>query len=142
MMDLRKISDSFTVSPQIGVDDIPAIAEAGYCSILCNRPDNEEIGQCGGDAIAAAAEAAGLVYRAVPISSGQVSEANMADFRAALDEMPTPILAYCRTGTRCTMLWSIAQIDHMPPERIVAATAEAGYDMSGLVAQMTQSRGG
>ncbi|QIE47543.1 TIGR01244 family phosphatase [Pseudohalocynthiibacter aestuariivivens] len=137
-MDPRKITDSFTVSPQIEVEDISAIADAGYRSILCNRPDNEEIGQCGCDAIETAAKAAGLAYRAVPITSGQVSQTDLADFRAALDEMPAPILAYCRTGTRCTMLWSIAQMDHMEPAEIVAAAAEAGYDMSGLVAQMTR----
>ncbi|MDX1785216.1 TIGR01244 family sulfur transferase [Roseovarius sp. ZX-A-9] len=139
MLDPRKITDSFAVSPQIEVEDMPAIAAAGYRSILCNRPDNEEIGQCASDAIKTAAEAAGLAYRAVPITSGQVSETDLADFRAALEELPAPVLAYCRTGTRCTMLWSIANIGEMPPAKIVEAAADAGYDMSGLVAQMTRS---
>ncbi len=136
MMDLRKISDDFTVSPQIAVDDLPAIAAAGYRSILCNRPDGEEAGQIGMDAVEAAAMAAGLEFRAVPITSGMVRDEDMIAFRAALAELPRPVLAYCRSGTRCTMLWSMSQMGQMDPERIVAATAEAGYDMSGLVAQM------
>lgn len=136
MMDLRRITEDFTVSPQIEVGDVKAIVGEGFKSILCNRPDGEEFGQCASVEIELAAEAAGLAFRDVPIISGQVTEADMAAFRAALDELPRPVLAYCRSGTRCTMLWSITQMGQMPAEDIVAAAAEAGYDMSGLVAQM------
>ena len=138
-MDLRKITADFTVSPQIEPEDVGAIADAGYRAILCNRPDGEEFGQCACDAIETAAVAAGLAFRSVPISSGMVTEADMVDFRAALDELPGPILAYCRSGTRCTMLWSIAQMGQMEPQDIVSAAAGAGYDMSGIVAQMRRS---
>ena len=127
-MDLRPITQDFTVSPQIEVGDVAAVVDAGYRSILCNRPDGEDYGQPAYDAVAAAAEAAGLAVRWVPIVSGQI--------RAALDEMPKPILAYCRTGTRCTMLWSITRFDDLGGDEILRATAEAGYDMSGLVAQL------
>lgn len=138
-MDIRKISDAFSVSPQIEVSDVPAVAEAGFRSILCNRPDGEEWGQCGCDDIAAAAEAAGLAFRNVPIVSGMLSEADMEDFKAALAEMPGPVLAYCRSGTRCTMLWTIAKFGDVDEAEILRATGEAGYDMRGLVAQMSRS---
>jgi sulfide:quinone oxidoreductase len=140
-MDPRQITDTFTVSPQISVEDVPAIAKAGFRSILCNRPDGEEAAQISHAEIEAAAARAGLEFRSVPIVSGAVSETDLANFKAALDEMPAPILAYCRSGTRCTMLWSIAQIGQMPGDQIVAAAAAAGYDMSGLVAQMTRQQG-
>ena len=110
--------------------------DAGYRSILCNRPDGEDYGQPAYDAVAAAAEAAGLAVRWVPIVSGQMTQAALDEFRAALDEMPKPILAYCLTGTRCTMLWSITRFDDLGGDEILRATAEAGYDMSGLVAQL------
>ncbi|MDT8326520.1 MAG: TIGR01244 family sulfur transferase [Roseovarius sp.] len=139
-MDLRKITDDFSVSPQIECEDIPDIAAAGFRSILCNRPDGEEFGQCGYDAVADAAQAAGLAVRSVPIVSGMLSEADLAAFRAALDEMPKPILAYCRSGTRCTMLWSMTHFGDLGADEIVKATSAAGYDMSGLMRQMQQTR--
>lgn len=135
-MDLRKISDRFSVSPQIAPGDVPAIAAAGFRSIICNRPDNEERGQPEVALVEAAAVDAGLAFRTIPISGGAVSQADLDAFRGALDTLPGPILAYCRSGTRCTMLWSIAQFGQMPPEDIVSAAAAAGYDMSGLVAQL------
>ena len=139
-MDLRKITDDFSVSPQIECEDVAAIAAAGFRSILCNRPDGEEFGQCAYDAVAEAAQAAGLAVRSVPIVSGMLSEADLAAFRAALDELPKPILAYCRSGTRCTMLWSMTSFDDLGADEIVKATSAAGYDMSGLMRQMQQAR--
>lgn len=136
-MDLRKISDTFSVSPQIAPGDVTAIKEAGFRAIMCNRPDGEDAGQPDIAAIEAAAEAAGLEFRAVPIVSGALSEGDVADFRAALAEMPAPVLAYCRSGTRCTTVWSIVQIGQMPESEIVSAAADAGYDMRGIVAQMS-----
>lgn len=139
-MDLRKITDDFSVSPQIECEDVADIAEAGFRSILCNRPDGEEFGQCAYDAVAEAAQAAGLAVRSVPIVSGMLSEADLAAFRAALDELPKPILAYCRSGTRCTMLWSMTSFGDLGADEIVKATSAAGYDMSGLMRQMQQTR--
>lgn len=138
-MDLRQITQDFTVSPQIDCADIPAIVEAGFRSILCNRPDGEDQGQTSYDEVAKTAEAAGLTVRSVPIVSGQMSEADLQAFRMALDELPKPILAYCRTGTRCTMLWSMTKFGELSAPEILSATSKAGYDMSGLVAQY-QSR--
>ncbi len=140
-MDLRKITDAFSVSPQIEVADVPAIKEAGFRAILCNRPNGEDAGQPDIAAIEAAAQAAGLEFRAVPIVSGALTETNVEDFNAALAEMPAPVLAYCRSGTRCTTMWSISQIDQMPEGEIVSAAADAGYDMRGIVAQMSGQRG-
>lgn len=137
-MDLRKITDDFTVSPQITPDDIPAIAEAGIRSILCNRPDGEEPGQDSFDNVADAARARGLEARCVPIVSGQVTQEAAQAFRAALTEMPKPILAYCRSGTRCTMLWSLSHFGEMEDDEILRRTGAAGYDMAGLLQQLRQ----
>lgn len=137
-MDLRKITDNFSVSPQIAPGDMSAIAQAGFRSILCNRPDGEEPAQCCYDEISQAAKDAGLEVRTVPISSGVVTPGDAAAFRAALDQMPQPILAYCRSGTRCTMLWTIAQYGEVAPEDILRLTGKAGYDMSGLLRQLAQ----
>ena len=135
-MEPRQITEDFSVSPQITPEDIPAIAAAGFRTIMCNRPDDEEPGQPDEAAVAEAARAAGLEMCAVPFSSASMTEADVAAFRAALDEMPMPMLAYCRTGTRCTMMWSLVNYDALGPETILRATSAAGYDMSGLVAQL------
>lgn len=140
-MDARRLSDDFSVAPQIAATDVPDIAAAGFRGIVCNRPDGEEPGQPAEDGIAAAAREAGLEFRSIPISGGMVRPEDLARFRAALDEMPGPVLAYCRSGTRCTMLWSMAQFGRMPSEHIVDAAARAGYDMAPLVAQMTPTGG-
>ena len=137
-MELRKITDDFTVSPQIEVADIPAIVAAGFRSVLCNRPDGEEPGQCGFDEVSQAATEAGLEVRSVPITSGIVRPEDLAAFKEALDRMPRPVLAYCRSGTRCTMLWTLAQYGQIAPEEILNLTGRAGYDMSGLLRQMSQ----
>jgi len=136
-MDLRRISDSFSVSPQIAPSDVLAIKEAGFRAIMCNRPDGEDAGQPGTAAIEEAAKEAGLEFRAVPILSGPLDEADVAAFKSALAELPQPVLAYCRSGTRCTTVWSIIQVGQMPDAQIVAAAANAGYDVRGIVAQIS-----
>ena len=135
-MDARKLSEDFSVSPQIDVSEMGDVAQAGFKSVLCNRPDGEEYGQPDFDDVAKAAEGAGLEVRTVPIVSGMVTPQATQDFAQALDEMPKPILAYCRTGTRCTMLWSLVKYDELGAEEILKATQAAGYDMGGLVRQL------
>ncbi len=135
-MDPRRITDDFFVSPQITADDVPDIKAAGFRSILCNRPDGEEPWQPAFDDVATSAGAEGIEVRSVPIVSGQMTEADAEAFGEALKTLPKPILAYCRSGTRCTVMWSLTQIDSLGGEEVLRATADAGYDMSGLVAQL------
>src|SRR6056297_1106541 len=137
-MDLRPITDGFAVAPQILPEDGIAIRDAGYHSIICNRPDGEEYGQCSHSEIETAAREIGLEFKMLPIQPGIVTENAAAEFQDALQTLPGPILAYCRSGTRCTMLWSIVKFGELPPEVILQKTAEAGYDMSGLVAQLQE----
>jgi sulfide:quinone oxidoreductase len=139
-MEPRRITDDFFVSPQITPDDMPAIKAAGFQAILCNRPDGEEPGQPGYDAVAQAAAAGGLQIKSVPIISGQLTEADAEAFRSAFEALPKPILAYCRSGTRCTVMWSLTHIGALGGDEILRATGQAGYDMSGLVAQLGHKR--
>ena len=135
-MDIRRITEDYAVSPQITLADIAEIKAAGFRSIMCNRPDGEDYGQPEFDAVAEAARAEGLEVRCVPIVSGMVTPQAAQDFAAALEDMPKPMLAYCRSGTRCTMLWSIASYGRLSGDEIVSAARDAGYDMSGLVRQL------
>jgi len=132
-MDIKTLTDRLSVSPQIAVADMQALAAAGYRSIICNRPDGEGADQPGFDEIAVAAKNAGLEARYLPIIAGMVSDADAADFDKALNELPGPTLAYCRTGTRSATLWSLAQAKQRSLADILAATKAAGYDMGGVV---------
>lgn len=132
-MELKKISSGLTVSPQINVSDIEEIKAAGFRSIICNRPDGEAADQPVFQEISDAARAAGLETMYIPIVAGKVSDGDAGAFGAALDALPGPILAYCRTGTRSATLWSLAVANYKPVSEILAATKAAGYDTGGVV---------
>lgn len=109
-MEYRPISDEFSVSGQISPDQISTIKAAGFKSIICNRPDNEQPGQPSAAEIRKAAEAAGLGFRHVPVISGQpATPDDVAAMAAALEELEGPVFAYCRSGTRSTNLFIAVQ---------------------------------
>lgn len=108
-MSITPVTDRFAVSPQIAAADLAAIAQAGFRAIICNRPDNEGPDQPSFAQIEAAARAAGLTARHIPVVPGQITEAHGQAMRAALTELPGPVLAYCRSGARSTSLWQLAQ---------------------------------
>jgi sulfide:quinone oxidoreductase len=130
-MNIRKITDELSVSPQISVSDVAGIAAAGFRAVICNRPDGESADQPPSDDVAAAVKASGLEWRMQPVS--QISRADAEAFGKLLAELPKPVLAFCRSGTRCTALWSLSEIDKRPVDDILARTRAAGYDMAALV---------
>ncbi len=107
-MDVRKLSDNFSVSGQISSDDIEAISQAGYKTILCNRPDGESSDQPGYQGIAQAAVAAGLQATFIPVAGTGVTLENVVALASELDSLPKPVFAYCRSGARSATLWSLA----------------------------------
>lgn len=108
-MEYRQISEDYSVSGQIQPEDIVAIKDAGFKSVICNRPDDEQPGQPSADSVKAAAEAAGLGFRYIPVISGQLTMDNVEDQAEALDELEGPVFAYCRSGARCTNLYGLIQ---------------------------------
>ncbi|CUH74791.1 bifunctional protein tyrosine phosphatase family protein/NAD(P)/FAD-dependent oxidoreductase [Tropicibacter naphthalenivorans] len=132
-MEFKKINDDITVSPQITAEHIAEIKAAGFRSIICNRPDGEGADQPTFEEIHAAAKAAGLDARYQPVVGGKVSDADADAFGAMLRELPGPVFAYCRTGTRSATLWSLSQAKDKSPAEILEATKAAGYDMAGVV---------
>jgi len=132
-MDIKSISSSLSVCPQITAQDVQKIADLGFRSIVCNRPDGEGADQPVFDEIEVAAKKLGLETRYLPVISGKVSDEDADAFGKAMNEIPRPVLAYCRTGTRCATLWSLSQADTMTVADILAATKAAGYDMAGVV---------
>lgn len=132
-MNIRRIDDRISVSPQIAPEDVSALAAAGFAAIVNNRPDGEEGGQPEGEAIRRAAEAAGLRYTAIPVSPGGLSGAQVEAMAAALDAAPGPVLAYCRSGTRSCNLWALAAASQGgDPAELTGKAAGAGYDIAGI----------
>ena len=131
-MDIRTIDDRLSVSPQIDPADVTALAAQGFTAIINNRPDHEEAGQPEGDAVRRVAETLGLAYTAIPVAGG-FSREQVDAMRAALDAATGPVLAFCRSGTRSTNLWALAEAKAGgDADTIVAKAAAAGYDLSGL----------
>ena len=108
-MTFSQITPDYAVAPQITVADVSAIRDQGFKSIMCNRPDGESPDQTDVETIRAEAERLGLEFSFVPVVSGAILPQDVRDFADALDALPTPVLAYCRSGGRCQNLWMLAR---------------------------------
>jgi len=127
---VRALDETTFVAGQIWPEDVAGAAAEGVTMIVNNRPDREEPGQPEGAEIEAAARAAGMEYRFVPVSSG-ISEAQIAAMADALEAADGKVLAYCRSGTRSTMLWALARARlGEKGESLAEKAAAAGYDLA------------
>ncbi len=132
-MEIKKLTSEISVMPQVAIADLPAIHEKGFRSIICNRPDGEGADQPTFQEIEAVAKKLGLETAYQPITMGKVSDADADDFAKLMTELPGPVLAYCRTGTRSATLWSLTQAKTRSVADILSTTKAAGYDMAGVV---------
>lgn len=131
-MEIKQIVPGFSAAPQLLPEEIAEAAKLGYSMLICNRPDGEAPDQPGAAEMQAAAEAAGLDFAYLPVVPGGFTPTLITEMRMALDAAKGPVLAYCRSGTRSTMLWGLAEAGERPAAEIIAAAAEAGYDLSPL----------
>jgi uncharacterized protein (TIGR01244 family) len=137
-LELKRINDHVSVSPQISVEDVAAIKAAGFVAIVNNRPDGESPDQPDGAVIEAAAKAAGLAYYAIPLGREGVSPGMVEETKTVLEGSNGPVFCYCRSGTRSTTLWALSQAGKMDANEIISAAANAGYDMSHLAGHLSQ----
>jgi uncharacterized protein (TIGR01244 family) len=143
-MDIRQITPRYAVSPQIDPEDLGVIAAAGFTTVICNRPDEEVAPSHRADMVAEAARAAGLAFHVLPLTHQTMTSENVARQRELIEESQGPVLAYCASGTRCSVVWSLGQAGHLPVDQIMQATAAAGYDLAGLRPQLAalEAQGG
>lgn len=127
-----RLTDDIAVAPQLSIEDLDAIKAAGFKAVINNRPDDEGPDQPPQASIAARAAELGLAYRFVPVVSGHFAPEDVAAFREALDDLDGPVVAFCRSGTRSSVLWALSNAGRMPADEIIAAAARAGYDLSAL----------
>jgi uncharacterized protein (TIGR01244 family) len=134
MSEFRRVTEDLSVAPQISVDDVAEAARQGFTLIINNRPDGEAPGQPTGAEIEAAAKAAGLDYVFIPVVGGPTPD-QVETERAALEAAKGPVLAYCRSGNRSIITWSIGQAlsGARSREELVGLGRQAGYDLSAVL---------
>jgi len=138
----RKLTDRIFVAPQIDVDAIHAAKLLGVTLVINNRPEEESADQTPGPDIEAAATEAGMDYIAIPVTHAGFAEWQVTAMADAIEKADGKILAYCRSGTRSTLLWGLARAskgDH--PAVLAEQAADAGYDLSPVIAMMDMLRG-
>jgi len=138
---IQQVSDTFSVSPQLSVADVQTLAEQGIKSLICNRPDGEGADQVNVTEIETAAADAGMETVYLPVVSGNFEAGDIDAFRTAVDRLPSPIHAYCRTGTRSITLWALYQRRlGTPVSRLIADAQRCGYDLSSALQVRSEHR--
>jgi uncharacterized protein (TIGR01244 family) len=137
-LEVKRINEHVSVSPQISPEDIAAIKAAGFVAIINNRPDGESPDQPDSAVIEKAAHDAGLAYHFIPLGREGVSSQMVEDTKSVLEGSAGPVFCYCRSGTRSTTLWALSQAGKQPAAEIISAAANAGYDMSHLAGHLSQ----
>jgi uncharacterized protein (TIGR01244 family) len=135
-MDIRQITPDYAVGPQIEPTDLAALAEAGFGTVINNRPDMEIDPDQQSAAMRAAAQAAGLAYVENPVINGGLTLDMVEAQGAAVAQAKGPVFAWCRSGTRSSIVWALSQAGQRPTAEIIAALAQAGYQVPGLDQQI------
>lgn len=131
-MRFRQLDATILVSGQLHAADIDGAAAQGVKMIVNNRPDNEQAGQPGSAELEAAARAAGMDYRHIPVSGG-ISNDQVQAMAEALDAAKGPLLAFCAAGMRSAFLWALARASKGDEaEELIGKAAAAGYDLSAI----------
>ncbi|MEE4108671.1 MAG: TIGR01244 family sulfur transferase [Halieaceae bacterium] len=130
-IDRIEVTDGFSVSTQVELADVTALADAGVKGLICNRPDGEGSDQPTVRELRDAATAVGIEVAYVPVVSGNIKDSDVADFAAALARLPAPVHAFCRTGTRSLTLWSLNERSRgVAADELLAEASALGYDLS------------
>ena len=138
-MDIRALTPTYAVSPQIDPSDLPAIKAAGYTTIIDNRPDGEIPPHLHTSVMQQAAEALGLTFIANPVIGSALTQDNVATQRAAIDAATGPVFAYCASGNRCSIVWALAHAGTAPADTLIGTAAQFGYNLEWLRPALEQA---
>jgi len=129
---MKQLTEDLFVAGQINEDDLETIAAAGIKTIINNRPDGEAMFQPKTADLSAKAAEHGIIYHDILVAGGQVAPGQIEAFQEILETGDKPILAFCRTGTRSSMLWAMSQAKNGDIDNIIEKAAAAGYDFRGF----------
>jgi uncharacterized protein (TIGR01244 family) len=141
-MDIRPLTPDYAVSPQIDPEDMAAIAEAGFRTVIDNRPDAEIPPSHHAEVMRRAAEAAGLRFVLNPVIGGGLTAQNVALQAQAMAEAEGPVFAYCASGNRCSIVWALTQAGDRPADELIATARRHGYDLEWLRGQLLAMQAG
>lgn len=137
-MKLAILTPNVSALAQPSVEDIGELADRGYRSIIGNRPDGESPDQPSWNTLKTAGLARGMEAVHIPVVASQIDAADIRAFREALECLPKPIAAFCRTGTRSTLLWALANESSLTADERIAIAAKEGYDLEPFRTLLTQ----
>ena len=135
-MHINRLSPDYSVAPQIVIEDVATIVNAGFKSVICNRPDQENPVPCQIEAIKAVALAAGLEFAENVFDSDSFGSDKVERQTELLKQLPGPVLAYCASGNRCSVIWAFALAGTLEIDAILDATTHAGYQLSHIRPQL------
>ena len=139
-MSIQKLADNLYIAPQLTEADVQEAAKLGIQTVICNRPDGEEENQVTFKQVESWLEAAGIRDHHQPVVAPAINAADVAAFQNLLKSVPQPVLAYCRTGTRCSLLWGYHQVQNgASVAEIVSAAQQAGINLSNFAARLQQA---
>ncbi len=139
-MTIRNITPRYAVSPQISVHDVAEIKAAGFSRVICNRPDAEVPASLQSDIIGAAVRQAGMDFEVLELTHQTMTPENIARQMELAESGAGPVLAYCASGTRCSVVWALGQSGRMSPDAILEATGKAGYALENLRPLLEQAK--
>lgn len=133
MVEIVQLERNIAVAPQLAEADFAEIAARGFRWVVNNRPDGEAPDQLPNARAEAAARRHGLEFRYQPVKNINVTDDDVVDaFARLIDDLPGPILFYCRTGTRCATLWTQVAAVRLGVDEALAVAARAGYELDFL----------
>ncbi len=135
-MTFKRLSASYSAAPQLTEADVALAAQAGFRTIVDNRPDSEEAGQPSAADVETIAKRHGMAFAHVPVSSDAIGVADIEKMATILTQSPGPVLGYCRSGTRAAMMWALTQAGQASSESLLKAGADAGYDLSSIKSRL------
>jgi len=128
-MIIRELTSQLAVADQLTVEDLAAVKEAGFLSVICNRPDEEGEPHAEADAMAQKATELGLEFRYLPVNGANITESDVEQQASLLAEVPTPVLTYCRSGARCAKLWALTEAGKTDVNTLVETVDKAGLSV-------------
>ena len=135
-MDIRTLTPTYAVSPQIDPADLAAVKAAGFTTVINNRPDGEIPPNLQANLMQTAATALGLRFVINPVISGGLTDANVTAQAAAVAASDGPVFAYCASGNRCSIVWALMNAGTQPTDDLIGIPANFGYDLEHLRGQL------
>lgn len=143
-MEIRPLTETYAVSPQIALEDVAALKTAGFTIVIDNRPDAEIPAPIHAAAMRAAVLAAGMDFVDNPVVSGQITQDNVDIQRDAIDRGVASggkVFAYCASGNRSSVIWALANAGRESADVLIAIPARHGYQLEWLRPTLEAAQG-